>query len=71
MKKEESASNVSKSHLTVKEVAARWGVSQNYVRRLIWDGKLAHTKFGRAVRIPVSAVEGFAAMNTVGGETQE
>ncbi len=53
-----------RTHLTIKEVANRWSVSQNFIRRLVWDGKLTSTRFGRAVRIPVTAVDAFAQRNT-------
>lgn len=62
---EEKNGTMKRSHLTVKEVAERWGVSVNYVRRLVWDGKLAHTRFGRAVRVSLAAVEDYADRNTV------
>ena len=53
-----------KTHLTIKEVAERWGVSVNFIRRLIWDRKLAHTRFGRAIRVSHSAVIEYAKLNT-------
>jgi excisionase family DNA binding protein len=59
----------SRSHLTVQEVAERWGVSANFVWSLVWDGKLARTRFGRAIRVPPEAVECFAQENTRGTES--
>ncbi len=39
----------SRTLLSIREVAARWGVSPNLVRRLIWDGMLTSTRFSWAV----------------------
>jgi excisionase family DNA binding protein len=48
------------THLTVAQLAHRWGVSQNLVRRLIWDKVLASARFGRAVRVPIEEAERYA-----------
>jgi len=37
--------------LTVEEAAARLGTSTRFVRRLIFDPRIAYTKLGRHVRI--------------------
>jgi excisionase family DNA binding protein len=51
--------------LTVADVASRWSVTDNYVRRLIRERRIAAMKFGEArnapVRISVAAVEEFEA----------
>jgi excisionase family DNA binding protein len=67
MTKETSLPKRARSHLSVRELAERWGVSENFVRRQIWDGKLAHTRFGRTIRVPVAAADEYAARNTSGG----
>lgn len=42
-------------HLTVAEYARRWSLSERTVRDAIRDGRLAHQRIGRAVRVPASA----------------
>ncbi len=54
------AGEQARTHLTVAQVAQRWGVSTNFVRRLIWDQRLPSTRFGRAVRVSVVAADAFA-----------
>jgi len=49
------------AYLTVSQVAERWSVSENFVRRLIWDGELTATCFGRAVRVSREEVSRYAA----------
>ncbi|WP_084405923.1 helix-turn-helix domain-containing protein [Pseudovibrio sp. Ad5] len=43
--------------LTPKEVAKRWGLSDQAIRNMINRGELHGTRFGTAYRIPVSEVE--------------
>lgn len=43
----------------VSEVAARWGMSKDFVYDLINDGELKHTKFGQRKRIPVEEVAAY------------
>lgn len=52
-----------KTFLTVGELAARWSVSKRSVERLIRTGRLETTKIGRAVRIALTEVLRFEAMN--------
>lgn len=53
------------NYLTVKEVAARWGVSPMTVYRLITEGSLAHTRVGRRIiRIEEAEADRFIADNT-------
>jgi excisionase family DNA binding protein len=42
--------------LDVGQVASRWNVSTRHVHRMIANGELKVVRFGRAVRIPLSAV---------------
>jgi len=44
-------------YLTAAEAAARLGISLRTVRRRIADGSLPSVRIGRAVRIPVAALE--------------
>lgn len=43
------------AHLTVAEYAFRWSLSETTVRAAVRDGRLAHERIGRAVRIPADA----------------
>lgn len=56
--------NDAATHVTVAELARRWKVSENYIRRLMWDRRLSVTRFGRAVRIPLAAAERFVREQT-------
>ena len=47
--------------LTYREAAQTLGVSERTVWQLVRDGKLKACRIGRAVRIPVSAIEQFLA----------
>lgn len=49
------------AYLTVADIATRWSMSQRYVWRLVWDGKLPSKRFGRAVRVALQSVEEFEA----------
>ena len=55
---------VARSHLTVREVAQRWGVSENFVRRLVWRQKIECTRMGRAMRFAVEDVDRYAREHT-------
>lgn len=44
--------------LTVAQASERLGVSPNLVYQLCSNGRLAHTKFGRSIRISPEALEG-------------
>ena len=44
-------------YLTAAEAAARLGISLRTVRRRIADGSLATVRIGRAVRIPITALD--------------
>lgn len=44
-------------YLTVREFAQRAGISVRTVYRLVERDELRHVKFGRAIRIPVTALD--------------
>lgn len=46
---------------TVKELAARWKMSERLIRQMIADGELKVVRFGRSVRIPVDQVKIYEA----------
>lgn len=50
------------SMLTTREAAERLGVTQSWVRRLIRDGRLTGTKYGRDYLIVASDLEAFAQL---------
>lgn len=52
---------VGRHALTYREVAQALGVSERTVWQLVRDGKLKACRLGRAVRIPVAAIEQFLA----------
>lgn len=54
-----------RTHLSVTELANRWGLSTAFVRRVIWSGDLNAIRFGRAIRIPVEEAENFVRALTV------
>ncbi|MBI5510487.1 MAG: helix-turn-helix domain-containing protein [Deltaproteobacteria bacterium] len=45
------ASQAQQTHWTVSDLALRWSVSPNFIRRKIWDGELVAARFGRAIRV--------------------
>lgn len=45
-------------HLTVAAYAARYSISERTVRDAIREGRLEHTRIGRAVRIPSGSTIG-------------
>ncbi len=51
----------SKQLLTVAQVADRLGLKQATIRRRILERRLAYGKLGRAVRIPVEAIDALIA----------
>ena len=53
-----------RTHLRIVEVAERWGVSPNFVRREIWRGAIKSTRFGRTVRVSVAEVERYSEERT-------
>ena len=56
------------THMTIRALAERWGVSATFIRRAIWNGQLKATRFGRAVRIPVAEADHYAQTATQGGK---
>jgi|CXWL01.1.fsa_nt_gi excisionase family DNA binding protein len=50
------ARDLQEHYLRVKDVAARWDVSQRHVRRMIASGELPVHRMGRSVRIAFTAV---------------
>ena len=53
-----------RTHLTIVEVADRWGVSPNFVRREIWRGEIKATRLGRSVRIAVTEADSYIQART-------
>jgi excisionase family DNA binding protein len=47
--------------LTVEEAAERLGTSVRFVRRLVFERRIAYTKLGRHVRIATSDLDAFIA----------
>lgn len=52
---------ISGGYFTVKQVAARWQVSDRTVQRFIKNGRLSSLRLGRSRRIPEAAVAGIEA----------
>jgi excisionase family DNA binding protein len=48
---------VTRQLLTVRQVAERLALKESTIRRRILERKLAYVKSGRAVRVPIEAVE--------------
>jgi excisionase family DNA binding protein len=55
--------------LTVKDAAERLGTSERFVRRLIFERRIAYTKLGRHVRIAASDLDGFIAAGRIEART--
>jgi len=51
--------------LTVEEAAERLGTSVRFVRRLVFERRIAYVKLGRHVRIAVSDLNAFIAAGRV------
>jgi excisionase family DNA binding protein len=51
--------------LTVEEAAERLGTSVRFVRRLIFERRIAHAKLGRHVRIAASDLDAFITAGRV------
>jgi excisionase family DNA binding protein len=51
--------------LTVEEAAERLGTSVRFVRRLIFDRRIAYTKLGRHVRIAACDLDAFIVAGRV------
>src|SRR5262245_17422468 len=45
-------------------LADRWGVARRTIYKMLQDGRLAHMRVGRAVRIPLSTIEDHERRNT-------
>lgn len=57
-----------KTHLTPQELAERWQVTPQCVRRWLRDGKLPAVRLSRAkILVPIAAVEAFEQTQTVTG----
>ena len=52
--------------LTVEEAAARLGTSMRFIRRLIFERRIAYVKVGRHVRIAPTDLDAFIAAGRVG-----
>ena len=57
-----SSSKQLQDFYTVEDLSKRWRVSERHVRRLIADGKLKVTRFGKAVRVPAVNLALYEAM---------
>jgi excisionase family DNA binding protein len=55
--------------LTVKEAAERLGTSERFVRRLVFERRIAYTKLGTHVRISASDLDAFIAAGRVEAST--
>jgi len=55
--------------LTVKEAAERLGTSERFVRRLIFERRIAYIKLGTHVRISASDLDAFIAAGRVEAST--
>ena len=53
--------------LRVEQVMQRLQVGETMVHKLINSGELRHVRIGRAVRVPVQAIEEFISRVQVGG----
>jgi excisionase family DNA binding protein len=51
--------------LTVEEAAGRLGTSVRFVRRLIFERRIAYTRLGRHVRIAARDLDAFVAAGRV------
>jgi excisionase family DNA binding protein len=56
--------------LTVEEAAERLGTSVRFVRRLIFERRIAYTKLGRHVRIATSDLDAFIAAGRIEARRQ-
>jgi excisionase family DNA binding protein len=57
--------------LTVEEAAGRLGTSTRFVRRLIFERRIAFVKVGRHVRICPADLDAFIAAGRIDGFRQE
>jgi excisionase family DNA binding protein len=55
--------------LTVKEAAERLGTSERFVRRLIFERRIAYIKLGTHVRISASDLDAFISAGRVEAST--
>jgi excisionase family DNA binding protein len=53
--------------LRVDEAAARLGLARSTVYQLLADGTLPVVRIGRAVRVPIAALDAWVAAQTVDG----
>lgn len=56
---------MSERYLTVVETATELGTTVRFVRRLIAERRIRFVKYGRPIRIPVSAIDDFVSAGTV------
>jgi len=56
-KKETSTAHADQTHLTLKQLAQRWGISTVFLRREINAGNLSATRFGRNIRVSVEEAQ--------------
>lgn len=57
---------MSRTHLSVKELAERWECSREVLYQQVASGKIPALHIGQAVRIPIAAVEQYELENTTG-----
>lgn len=48
-----------RTFLKVEEVAARWGITDGMVRRMLREGSLAGMRVGTAWRVPTDAISAY------------
>lgn len=57
---------MSATHMSVADLARRWGCSREVLYRQIEAGRLKALHIGQAIRVPVTAVEQYERENTTG-----
>jgi excisionase family DNA binding protein len=57
--------------LTVEQAAERLGTSVRFVRRLVFERRIAFVKVGRYVRITTADLEAFIAVGRVNAKRRE
>lgn len=65
------ASAVARLLLTCRQASTLTGLSEAFWRKKIWLREIETVRFGRAVRIPASAVEGLIASGTIPAREQQ
>ncbi|MFC7450504.1 helix-turn-helix domain-containing protein [Rhodococcus daqingensis] len=61
---------MSATHISVKDLAARWGCTKVAIYRQVESGRIKALRIGQVIRIPLSAVEEYEHANTTGPVTR-